>query len=133
MNLTVAYHGGTRHDITSGKHRIITDQPVEDGGQDAGMSPVELFVGSLAGCVSYFVGRYCDRHQISTKGLSVEAEWSMAEQPHRVGQITLAIHLPHRISAEQSERLLKVAHGCTVHQSLAEPAGVAIELNFHHP
>ena len=58
MNLTVAYLGGTRHDITSGKHRIITDQPVEDGGQDAGMSPVELFVGSLAGCVSYFVGRY---------------------------------------------------------------------------
>jgi putative redox protein len=48
MTLTVAYHGGTRHDITSGKHRVVTDQPVEDGGQDAGMSPVELFVGSLA-------------------------------------------------------------------------------------
>jgi uncharacterized OsmC-like protein len=69
---------------------------------------------------------------ISTKGLSVEAEWTMAEQPHRVGQITLAIHLPHRVTAEQSERLLKVAHGCTVHQSLAVPAVVAIELNSHH-
>jgi len=95
------------------------------------MSPVELFVGSLAGCVGYFVGRYCDRHQISTKGLSVEAEWTMAEQPHRVGQITLAIHLPHRITPMQAEQLLKVAHGCTVHQSLAVPAGVAIELNPH--
>ena len=30
MKLTVAYHGGTRHDITSGKHRVVTDQPVED-------------------------------------------------------------------------------------------------------
>ncbi len=49
MKLTAAYHGGTRYDITSGKHRIITDQPVEVGGEDAGMSPVELFVGSLAG------------------------------------------------------------------------------------
>jgi putative redox protein len=64
MKLTVAYHGGTRHDITSGKHRVVTDQPVEGGGQDAGMSPVELFVGSLASCVGYFVGQYCDRHQI---------------------------------------------------------------------
>ena len=91
MKLTVAYHGGTRYDITSGTHRVVTDQPVEDGGQDAGMSPVELFVGSLAGCVGYFVGRYCDRHQISTKGLSVEAEWTMAEQPHRIGEITLAV------------------------------------------
>ena len=131
MKLTVAYHGGMRHDITSGKHRVVTDQLVEDGGQDAGMSPVDLFVGSLAGCVAYFVGRYCDRHQISTKGLSVDAEWIMAEQPHRVGQITLAIHLPHRITAVQSEQLLKVAHGCTVHQSLAVPVGVEIELNPH--
>ena len=48
MKLTASYHGGTRHDITSGKHRVVTDQPIEDGGQDAGMSPVELFVGSIA-------------------------------------------------------------------------------------
>jgi putative redox protein len=132
MTLTVAYHGGTRYDITSGRHRIVTDQPIEDGGQDAGMSPVELFVGSLASCVGYFVGRYCDRHQISTKGLSVEAEWTMAEQPHRVGRVTLAIHLPHRITTTQSERLLMVAYDCTVHQSFMMPAGVAIELNSPH-
>jgi len=132
MNLTVAYHSGARYDITSRKHRVVTDHPIEDGGQDAGMSPVELFVGSLASCVGYFVGRYCDRHQISTKGLSVEAEWTMAEQPHRVGQVTLAIHLPHRITAEQSEQLLKVANCFTVQQSLAVPAGVAIEPNPHH-
>jgi putative redox protein len=132
MKLTVAYHGGTRYDITSGAHRVVTDQSVADGGHDAGMSPVELFVGSLASCVGYFVGRYCDRHQIPSKGLNIEAEWAMAEQPHRVGQVNLAIHLPHRLTAEQSERLLKVAQGCTVHQSIAVPAAVAIELNPHH-
>ncbi len=131
MKLTTTYHGGMPQDITSGTHRVVTDQPVEDEGQDAGMSPVELFVGSLAACVGYLVGRYCDRHQISTKRLSIDAEWSMAEQPHRVGRITLAIHLPHRITVAHSERLLKVAHGCTVHQSLAVPAGVAIEHNPH--
>ena len=37
MTLTVAYHGGTRYDITSGTHRVVTDQPIEDGGQDAAM------------------------------------------------------------------------------------------------
>lgn len=132
MKLTATYHGGTRYDITSGAHRVVTDQPIEDGGQDAGMSPVELFVGSLSSCVGYFVGRYCDRHQISTKGLSVEAEWTMAEQPHRVGRVILAIHLPHRVTSEHSERLLKVAYGCTVHQSIMVPAEVAIELNPHH-
>jgi uncharacterized OsmC-like protein len=133
MKLTAVYHGGTRYDITSGRHRIVTDQPGEDGGQDAGMSPVELFVGSVASCVAYFVGQFCVRHNISREGLSVDADWAMAEQPHRVGRIDLVIHLPHRIPPEQKERLLKVAHGCTVHQSIASALTITITLNPHAP
>ena len=131
MKLTAAYHGGTRYDMTSGQHRIVTDQPVEDGGHDAGMSPVELLVGSVASCVAYFVGQFCARHDIPRDGLTVDAEWTMAEGPHRVGAIALAIHLPHRITPEQKERLLKVAHGCTVHQSLVVVPNMAITLNPH--
>ena len=134
MKLSVAYQGGARYDILSDRHRIVTDQPVEDGGADAGMSPVELFVGSVASCVGYFVGQFCARHDISREGLKVDAEWTTAEAPHRVGQIQLAIRLPHRVTPELRERLLKVAHGCTVHQSIVVPAGIAIELNPHgHP
>ncbi|MBH0201922.1 MAG: OsmC family protein [Nitrospira sp.] len=133
MKLTATFHGGTRYDIVSGQHRVITDQPVEDGGQDAGMGSVELFVGSVASCVAYFVGQFCARHHIAREGLSVDADWAMAEQPHRVGRIDIAIHLPHRIPAELKERLLKVAHGCTVHQSIANALTVSIRLNPHAP
>lgn len=129
MTLKVEFHGGTRFDIISGKHRIVSDQPEEDGGQDAGMSPTELFVGSIASCVAYFVGRFCARHEIPQDGLAVEAEWTMAETPHRVGAVSLAIRLPHRLTHDQKERLLRVAHGCTVHQSLAMPTSVSIRLN----
>ncbi len=131
MKLTATFHGGTCYDIVSGKHRVITDQPTEDGGQDAGMTPVELFVGSVASCVGYFVGRFCARHGIPQDGLSIDAEWTMAEVPHRVGRIDIGIHLPQRITSGQQELLLKVAHGCTVHQSLTVAPTVAIALN--HP
>lgn len=131
MNLTVAYHDGTRYDITSGQHRVVTDQPKEDGGHNAGMSPVELFVGSVASCVGYFVGQFCARHDISREGLAVDAEWEMAEGPHRVGKMVLAIRLPHRLSPDMKERLLKVAQGCTVHQSLSGAPAVTIQLNPH--
>ena len=133
MKLHVAFHGGSRYDVTSGHHRIVTDQPVEHGGQDAGMSPVELYVGSVAACVGYFVGRFCERHAISREGLTVDAEWETVENPHRVGSIGLAIHLPHRLSPDLKERLLKVAHGCTVHQSVAIAPAVSIQLNPHIP
>ena len=32
MKLTAAYHGGTRYEITSDAHRVVTDQSIEDGG-----------------------------------------------------------------------------------------------------
>nr|MBI3613241.1 OsmC family protein [Nitrospirota bacterium] len=128
MNLAVIFKGGTKFDIVSGKHRVVTDQPIEDGGTDEGMSPVELFIGSLAGCVGYFVARYCARHAIPAEGFTIEADWSMAEQPHRVGSVKMRLRLPARLTQAQQERLLKVAHGCTVHQSLAVPPDVAITL-----
>ena len=131
MKLLASYHGGTRFDILSGKHRVVTDQPTADGGQDAGLSPVELFVGSLASCVGYFVGKFCTRHDIPQEGLSVEAEWTMTENPHRVGHVDVSIHLPHRITPELKDRLLKVAHGCTVHQSLSQAPTVAIRFTPH--
>lgn len=72
MNVTAAFRGGTRFDIVGQRHAVVTDQPTEDGGRDAGMSPVELFIGSLASCVGYFVGRYCARHQIPTEGFTID-------------------------------------------------------------
>jgi uncharacterized OsmC-like protein len=126
--MTVTYRGGTRFDVTSGNHVVVTDQSVNDGGHDAGMSPVELFVGSLASCVGYFVGRYCARHQIPCEGFTVDVDWSYAEQPHRVGAVELRVNLPSDLTPEQRDKLLKVAHGCTVHQSLAVPPKVDINL-----
>lgn len=128
MTLQVKFQGGAKFEITSRRHTIVTDQPKEDGGADAGMSPVELFVGSLASCVGYFVGRHCARHQIPTEGFTIDVDWSMAEQPHRVGAVELVLHLPTELAPSHQEKLLKVAHGCTVHQSLVVPPKVQIHL-----
>ncbi len=126
--MRIAFRGGVRFDVTSGKHTVVTDQPVEDGGGDAGMGPVELFVGSLASCVGYFVARYCARHQIHAEGFTIDAEWVFAEQPHRVGGIELRLNLPAKLTSSQQQALLKVAHSCTVHQSLTVPPKVEIYL-----
>jgi len=129
MKLRATYQGGQRYDITSGRHHVVTDQPVPDGGEDAGMSPVELFVGSTAACVAYFVGRFCARHDIPREGLTVETEWAMEERPHRVGYIRLAVHLPHPVPPELKERLLKTAQRCTVHQSIVTNPKIDISLH----
>ncbi|WP_447976917.1 OsmC family protein [Candidatus Nitrospira bockiana] len=128
MPLTVHYRGKTRFELSEVGHTIIADQPREDGGDDTGMSPVTLFVGSLAACVAYFVTRYCTRHGLPTEGFRIDVDWGMAEQPHRVGTISLRLHVPVEITDGHRERLLKVAHGCTVHQSLMVPPKVDITI-----
>jgi putative redox protein len=89
------------------------------------MSPVEIFVGSLASCVAYFIGRYCARHNLAAEGLTVDVDWSMAERPHRVGEIRLQVH-GLAVPAHHREQLLKVAHGCTVHQSLLHAPKITV-------
>lgn len=128
MHLTVTYRGGTKFHIHSNAHMVVTDQPREDGGTNAGMSPVELFIGSLAGCIAYFVAQYCARHNIAPDGLVLDVDYDMAERPHRVGTVAVRIHLPACMNPSQEERLLRVAHACTVHQSLAVPPTVDITL-----
>lgn len=92
------------------------------------MTPVEVSVGSLAGCVAYFVGGYCVRHHIPCDGFTVKAEWAYAERPHRVGRVVLRINLPGTLPPEHREKILRVAHGCTVHQSIVVSPEVGIEL-----
>lgn len=126
MSLTVTYRGGTRYDIQSGPHTIISDQAIEDGGTDAGPTPVDLFAGSLATCVAYYVGQYCRRHQVPHDGFAVVVDYEMAEQPHRVGAFRLQLKFPQSVNPFDRERLLRVAGGCTVHRTLEHPPTVQI-------
>lgn len=129
MNLSATYRGGTKFHIQSGAHVVVSDQPRDEGGTDAGMSPVELFVGSLVSCVAYFVARYCERHKISCEGFVVDAEYTMVERPHRVGPVAIRIKLPVSVNPSERERLLRVAEACTVHQTLLKPPDVRIRLS----
>ncbi|HEX5910660.1 MAG TPA: OsmC family protein [Thermoleophilaceae bacterium] len=43
--------GGTlKHHVEIGGHRLVADEPSEQGGTDAGPSPEELLAASLASC-----------------------------------------------------------------------------------
>lgn len=99
-------------------HKVISDQPVEDGGSDAGMSPVELLIASLGTCIGYYVCLFCQRRKKSTDGLKIELDWEGAENPHRIGSIEARITLPSKLDEKEKAGLLRMARGCTVHNTL---------------
>ena len=109
-------------------HRLTVDQPVADGGSDAGPTPTELFVASLAGCVAYYARRYLARHGLPEDGLRVVADYDLAFRPARVGRIRLVLVLPDGVPDDRHQALLAVASHCTVHNSLTASPEIGIEL-----
>ena len=55
-NMKVLVHGTsenpTKINITSGKFSLVIDEPTSMGGTDAGPSPVQVLLMSLAGCLN---------------------------------------------------------------------------------
>jgi putative redox protein len=131
--MDIVWTEGVRLEVLARGHRIVVDQPKEEGGEDCGMTPVELFVGSLGACIGYYAVRFCQRHRMPTEGLNVAMSWEYAEAPHRIGAMTARVHFPGKLDPKMKERLQKVLEGCTVHESISVAPKISVQIRtpFH--
>ena len=125
--IEVAHDEGDRFTVRIRGHRLVTDQPVEAGGGDAGPTPTELFVAGLAGCVAFYGGRFLRRHIDGS--LSVVCTYDMSEdRPARVTAIRIVVDVPAALRSDVREGLRRAVEHCTVHNSLRTPPDVRISL-----
>jgi uncharacterized OsmC-like protein len=109
-------------------HRVLVDQPSKDQ-DEAGPTPVELFVASLAACAAFYAERFLRSHGLPYQGLQVECEWKMrAGEPARVGRVEMHVMPPVFVPPELREPLLAAIDRCTVHNSLREPPAVSVDV-----
>lgn len=119
ITVEARYAGGDRQEILTGRHRIVADQPAPAGGTDAGPTPTELFVASVAGCAEFYVQRFLRRHITSLDGLAVRAIAEMShERPARVTRIAIEVDLPPGLAAEVRLGALRAADQCVVRETL---------------
>ena len=126
--MRVRHVHGDRFEIDVRGHVIAVDQPVEDGGEDTGPTPTELFVAGLTSCVGFYARRYLVRHGLPDDGLTVTGTFEMAARPARVADIDIEITLPEGAPAECRQPLLAVASHCTVHNTLMQRPTVRVGL-----
>ncbi len=129
QQMDVRFVAGESYEVAVRGHRVRVDQPADAGGQDDAATPTELFVASLASCIAFYAGRYLTRHGYRRDGLSVSVRYQMAtDRPARVSGIRLTVLVPADVPAERWPALRAVVSHCTVHNSLASPPSVAIDL-----
>jgi len=116
-----------RQRIRDGRHEFIADEPVADGGTDAGPSPYELLLMSLGACTSMTLRLYAKRKgwpleavRVRLKHDRIHAE-DCADCETKTGlvdRIDRAIEMKGPLSDEQRGRLLEIADKCPVHRTL---------------
>ena len=94
-----------------------SDEPKENGGDDAGPSPQELLAASLASCTAITMEMYAQR-----KGWDIgDVEVDVNYEPAQRGSPTRSrwtCKLPKELPEEQRERLMQIAAKCPVHRTL---------------
>ena len=126
--LTATFKSGAAFNIECRGHSVLTDQPTSNGGDDSGMTPPEFFAGSLAGCIGFYVARYCQQAGIATDDLRVDCDWSVTEDsPRRIGEFTIGVHLP-GLPEKRRKAVERVASSCLIHATLHHTPDININL-----
>jgi putative redox protein len=125
--VTVRHLDGDRLRIQVRGHELLTDQPVEEGGEDTAPTPTELFLASLAACAGFYAERFLRRHELPTEGLVIACEWAWAHDPMRVGGVELTVDAP-GLTPERYQAFERVIEHCTIHNTLRKPPEVRFKV-----
>lgn len=123
-------------EIATGKHHLRADEPVHDGGTDAGPGPYDYLLIALGTCTSMTMGLYARRKKIPLENITVSLRhWRIhardceecETKEGMLDRIGLQIDLTGPLTAEQHSRLMTVAVGCPVHRTLKSEIDIRLE------
>lgn len=110
---------------------IIGDSRKEEGGEDRGMTPVELMVAAMGLCTGIDLSYYCERHGIDLSQVRIKLTWEDApDKPSRVGTIRMHVTLPGNLSEEERTTLTRIVSSCKVHNTLERGVEIPVTVAF---
>ena len=105
-----------RHIVHVRNHIVSTDGSVEEGGNDAGPSPHDLYDAALASCKALTVVWYARRKAIPLTDVDVRLERDASGERQGVYKLAATLVLGGDLTQAQREELLAVAAKCPIHK-----------------
>jgi uncharacterized OsmC-like protein len=125
---TVRFTKGVAFEVEARGHRIVCDQPRENGGEDAGMNPPELMMASLGTCAGFYAVQYLKFRNLSLDGLTIRVSGEKAAQPARIGSIRIEVDSPGAEDPKHHQGLQRAVEKCLIHATLMHAPAIEIEL-----
>jgi len=128
MEVTIKHLDRVKFSIQSRSHTIVCDQPADNGGDDAGMTPPELLLASLGSCAAFYAAQYLRTRNLADTGVEVSVTAEKFKSPARLGDFHIRVVCPVALTEEQTEGLMRSVHHCLIHNTLLSPPDIKIEL-----
>jgi putative redox protein len=109
-------------------HRVVCDEPFDEGGADNGMTPPELMLAALGCCAMHYAAEYLRARHFCRGEIELRVSAEKGGRPLRLIRIGIEVDAP-GLSARAREGLLKAVDACLVHQTLANPPKIDIHLS----
>jgi putative redox protein len=128
--IVVTPDGGKRFTIQVRGHRVTVDQPIDEGGQDDGPTPVELLGSGLAACVALYVERFLNARGYPADGMRIEVMQHAAANPPRIGDFAVRVVLPMQLPSAYGELIERTVATCPAYNTFVNAAriGVTVEM-----
>lgn len=105
-----------RHILHVRNHIVSVDGTAQEGGDDAGPSPHDLYDAAVSSCKALTVVWYARRKGIPVEDVQVSIERDDSEERKGVYRLAATLHLSGNLTQEQREELLAVSQKCPVHK-----------------
>jgi uncharacterized OsmC-like protein len=129
MEVTVEHLGSVQFEIRARNHSIISDQSVNDGGFNEGMTPPELLLASLGSCAGYYAAEYLRKQKLATEGTRVRVTCEKVKDPlARMTNFVIEVHAPVELSDEQRKGVEGAVERCLVHNTLLRPPKIELKV-----
>ena len=110
---------------------IITDAPKDNNGKGNAFSPTDLVASALCSCMTTVMGICANKNQFDLPNSTAHITKVMASHPRRISKIIVEINFDSNNLSEQNiEKLIAVAKGCPVAQSLSSDLIQEVRFNF---
>ena len=110
---------------------IITDAPTDNNGKGGAFSPTDLVASALCSCMTTVMGICAEKNNFELPVSTSYVTKIMQSHPRRISKIIIEINFDkNNLSDQQKEKLVAVAKGCPVAQSLSSDLIQEVKFNF---
>lgn len=128
MEVLVEHLGAVQFEIKARQHKIVCDQPPENGGFDEGMTPPELLLASLGSCAGFYAAQYLKKYKLAAEGTKVRVTADKFKDPARMDNFRIEVDVPLAFSEEHRNGIQEAVNHCLIHNTLLHPPMITLKV-----